>query len=120
MLADDNADIRALVKVFLKSLPLKVEAVENGQLALDWALQNEPQVVLMDMEMPVMDGYDATRAIRQWETEKQLKPHLICALTAHAMPNQAEKCEAAGMNHYLSKPIRLAELETYLGDNPPA
>ena len=122
LIVEDHPVNQLVITGLLEALNIIPTTANNGKEALALLSNNDARfdLILMDCEMPVMDGYDATRAIRQWETEKQLKPHLICALTAHAMPNQAEKCEAAGMNHYLSKPIRLAELETYLGDNPPA
>ena len=67
-------------------------------------------VIFMDCEMPFMDGFETTRRLRQWEKETQQAPHLIIALTAHALPEHRERCLAAGMNDYLSKPLLLVRL----------
>jgi CheY-like chemotaxis protein len=88
--------------------------VENGQQAFDRVRQEGFDLVLMDCQMPVMDGFTATRLIREWE-EAQHHPHTpIVALTAHAMAGDRENCLAAGMDDYLSKPFRIGDLENLL------
>jgi CheY-like chemotaxis protein len=67
-------------------------------------------LVLMDMQMPVMDGYTATKAIRKWEDENGRKPSVILALTAHALNGHGEKSLAAGCNAHITKPVKKAVL----------
>ena len=80
-----------------------VVVVSNGAQALDALAASEFDVVLMDMEMPEMDGIDATRRIRAFDGPVRSIP--IVALTAHAMPEQIANCRAAGMNDHIAKPI---------------
>ncbi len=109
LLAEDNAVNRTLATRLLQKHGHTVVVVENGRQALD-ALEREPvDLVLMDVQMPEMDGLEATAAIR--EKEKKTGHHLpIIALTAHAMKGDREKCLAAGTDDYLTKPIRTADL----------
>lgn len=110
LMAEDNEDNSRLVKAFLKKTSFKLTAVENGALALDEFKRGDWDLVLMDMEMPVMDGLTATRAIREHERLNQLKPTPIIALTAHALKAHVEKSFAAGCNEHLSKPIKKSRL----------
>lgn len=86
-----------------------VESVTNGREALDRLATAAFDLVLMDVEMPVVDGFEATAVIR--ETEKTRGGHMrIIAMTAHALESDRERCLAAGMDGYVSKPIRADEL----------
>jgi CheY-like chemotaxis protein len=86
-----------------------ITSVSNGREALQALEQGRFDVVLMDVQMPVMDGWMATQAIR--ERERGTREHIpILALTAHAMKHDQEQCLAAGMDAYLSKPFQPAEL----------
>jgi CheY-like chemotaxis protein len=109
LLAEDNLVNQRVVQGVLEKEGHRVVVVGNGRDALH-ALENGSfDLVLMDVQMPEMDGFEATRAIR--EGEALTKTHLpIVALTAHAMKGDQEKCLAAGMDAYLSKPIHSAEL----------
>jgi CheY-like chemotaxis protein len=80
--------------------------VENGQDAVDRFVASEFDVVLMDMQMPVMDGYAATRHMRAWEAEHDRQPTPIIALTAHASPADTAKSLEAGCTAHLTKPVR--------------
>ena len=71
-------------------------------------------LILMDCEMPILDGLEATRHIRIWEQGLQRKPVYIIALTAHALPEYHKRCLDAGMNDYLTKPLLLEQLMTKL------
>ena len=107
LLVEDNPVNQLVAKGMLAKLGCQVELATQGAEALA-ALERQPfDLVLMDCNMPVMDGYEASRRIRQsgrW-------PHLpIVALTANAMPEERERCRAAGMNDYLAKPFRREEL----------
>jgi signal transduction histidine kinase/CheY-like chemotaxis protein len=99
---EDNAINQTLIRQMLKEWDLDVDISENGFDALEKLKSNTYQLVLMDIQMPGMDGYTATRKIRQ-----ELKLDLpIVAMTAHALAGEREKCLEQGMNAYLSKPIR--------------
>ncbi|MCK5071406.1 MAG: response regulator, partial [Desulfocapsa sp.] len=83
---------------------------KNGREAVDAFIHSDFDLVFMDIEMPVMDGYEATRKIRQWEKEQDLKATPIIALTAHAFIRFRKKCLDAGCSDFLTKPIRRATL----------
>lgn len=108
MVVEDNQINRIVVDGFLKRLGINALLVNDGAEALRIieAGDDHFDLVLMDCEMPIMDGYTATRKIRKWETSRKRSPMTIYALTAHALPEHAEKCLAAGMNGQLSKPIQ--------------
>lgn len=106
LLVEDTNDNRVLILTFLKKAPCTVEMAENGQIAVDKFKAGKFDLVLMDMQMPVMDGYIATRTIRAWEKEQDVKPTRIVALTAHALKRDSEKSLRAGCNSHLTKPIK--------------
>jgi signal transduction histidine kinase/CheY-like chemotaxis protein len=113
LLAEDNAVNRLLAVRLLEKRGHKVTVAANGLEALA-ALKNESfDVVFMDVQMPEMDGYEATAAIREGEKNSQRHQQVI-ALTAHAMKGDRERCLTAGMDGYLSKPIRPQELDEIL------
>jgi CheY-like chemotaxis protein len=105
LLADDGETNRKLIQLFLARHGAEVLSVENGDLACRVAATHEFDVVLMDMQMPVLDGYAAARALRG-----QGFTGPIIALTAHAMKGDREKCEQAGCSGYLSKPVNVDKL----------
>ncbi|MBA3484100.1 MAG: response regulator, partial [Pirellulales bacterium] len=105
LLADDGETNRKLIHLFLARHGAEVLSVENGDLACRVAATQEFDVVLMDMQMPVLDGYAAARALRS-----QGFTGPIIALTAHAMKGDREKCEQAGCSGYLSKPVNVDKL----------
>jgi len=106
LVVDDNAMNRDLMKHLLKSRGLSFSIVSNGREAIDQLRHNKYDMVLMDIQMPEMDGYTATREIR--ETLGLDIP--VIAMTAHAMAGERERCLSCGMNEYLSKPVREQEL----------
>ncbi len=108
LLVDDNEMNRRLGEAILAVLGYVVELAENGKQAIDMILGAEYDLVLMDVEMPVMDGLTAVRTIRGIPGRISSLP--IVAVTAAAMPGDREKCIAAGMNDYLSKPLKSKEL----------
>jgi PAS domain S-box-containing protein len=109
LLAEDNAVNRKLAITLLEKRGYAVVVAENGQEALDALAREKVDLVLMDVQMPVMDGFEAIHAIRS--REQSNGAHLpIIALTAHAMKGDRERCLEAGADEYVSKPIRLSEL----------
>ena len=106
----------------LKGLGVTVTLAENGQQALELIEQNRFDLVLMDCQMPVMDGYQATRAIRQREAAMKLPRMPVIAVTANAMNDDRERCLAAGMDDYLPKPFNRSQvgkvLSLWLSDHP--
>ncbi|HEY9596426.1 MAG TPA: response regulator, partial [Cyanophyceae cyanobacterium] len=112
LLVEDTPINLKLVRHQVQLLGHQSEAAENGQEALDKLAQNDYDVVLMDCQMPVMDGYHATQCIRQREgTERHT---IIIGMTAYAMQGDREKCLAAGMDDYLSKPVMVKNLAPVL------
>ena len=109
LLAEDEPINRVLTETLLRQADVEVTAVENGQLAVREAKKRCYDVILMDVQMPVMDGLEATRKIR--DHERQHGGHqCIIALTALAMQGDREKCLQAGMDDYLTKPVEKADL----------
>jgi len=110
LLAEDSSDNRLLIELYLKNTEWRLDYAENGEIALQKFVDGKYDLVLMDNQMPVMDGLSATRAIRQWEREKQRSPTPIVALTAAALSEDVSKSLAAGCNLHLSKPLKKALL----------
>ncbi|MGR3219869.1 MAG: response regulator, partial [Candidatus Anammoxibacter sp.] len=106
LLVEDNVDNRNLILAYLKKTNHKIETANNGQIAVDMFKSTEFDLVLMDIEMPVMDGYTATRMIRQWEVEQGNNRTVILALSAHALKEHEKKSLEAGCDKHLTKPIR--------------
>ena len=107
LLVEDNPVNQLVAKGMLVKLGCQVQLATQGAEALELLEQDEFDLVLMDCNMPVMDGYEASRRIRQSGRWPDLP---IVALTANAMPEERERCRAAGMNDYLAKPFRREEL----------
>lgn len=106
LLVEDMAYNRLILNKVLSKYNVHLKEVENGQLALDeWNGDKNFDLILMDMNMPVMDGFTATKAIREIESKQKLNRVPIIALTALAMRGDKEKCLEAGCDGYLSKPI---------------
>lgn len=106
LLVEDLEDNRDVVALFLKEAPYQLDMAENGAVALQKFQTGRYDLVLMDMQMPVMDGLEATAAIRAWERAQQRRPTPIVALTANAFKEEADKCMAAGCTAHLTKPIK--------------
>jgi PAS domain S-box-containing protein len=122
LLAEDDPMVRDLVKLMLSRLNVEVTVAENGRKAVDCWREDGADLILMDLQMPEMDGIEAVRRIRELEGNRQ-KRTLIFAMTAHARREDREECMAAGMDGFLTKPLRMAELHSLVEnrcntDNP--
>ena len=108
LLAEDNLVNQKVAGALLKKLGYRAEMVGNGRLVLDAVSRNEYDAILMDCQMPDLDGYQATRQLRRMEATGELgdrPPHYIIALTANAMAGDRERCLDAGMDDFLTKPL---------------
>lgn len=111
LLVEDNAVNRSVIEAMLQSLGHRVICASDGQQAIDLLAHEPISLVLMDCRLPVLDGYQTSRLIRQRFTAAQLP---IIALTANALPGDREACLASGMNDYLAKPFKRTELQRLL------
>ncbi|MEO8104448.1 MAG: PAS domain S-box protein, partial [Betaproteobacteria bacterium] len=106
LLVEDSPDNRIITIAYLRDMPYQVEVAENGEIAYEKFIAGHYDLVLMDRQMPIMDGLTSTRAIRAWEQANHRPPTPIIALTASALKGDQEKCMAAGCTAYLTKPIK--------------
>jgi CheY-like chemotaxis protein len=116
LLAEDNEVNQRLAARLLEKRGHCVTVTANGREALDALEKGAYDLVLMDLQMPEMDGFQATAALRAREKHNGTHLHVV-ALTAHAMKGDRERCLAAGMDGYLSKPIRPQELDDLLASH---
>ncbi|MDH3976551.1 MAG: ATP-binding protein [Deltaproteobacteria bacterium] len=106
LVVEDSDDNRLIIGSYLKGQSLNIDYAENGQTGFDMFTEKAYDLVFMDIQMPVMDGYRATSRIRHWEEEKGKKKTPVIALTAHAMKEEKEKCLLMGCSDYISKPVK--------------
>lgn len=114
LLAESNEVNRIVLGAYLKKAGYQVETVENGFEAVKHFKETRPTLVLMDVDMPVMNGLEATKAIRRHEIEESMVPTPIIGLAAPRREGERERTAAAGMNDHLPKPIKIEELEAKL------
>lgn len=120
LLAEDNRVNQMVATTMLKKLGYRVDVVNNGREALDAVKEKHYDLIFMDCQMPVLDGYAATREIRKLSTENLRSTTPVIALTAHAMMNNDQKCFESGMDDFLSKPVRIKEIKDILSKWMPA
>ena len=106
LLVEDSPDNQVLVRSYLKQTPYRLDIADHGAIALELFKNGYYDLILMDMQMPVMDGYEATKAIRAWEREHDLPPTPVIALTALALKEDGAKILEAGCNAHMTKPIK--------------
>lgn len=118
LVVEDNRTNRLIISTLLDKLGLTVETAEDGRQAAERILDSAdlplPDLILMDVQMPGLDGYGATARIRQWENEHSRPRMPIVALTANVYTEDRERCLAAGMDDYLAKPVDIQILRTVL------
>lgn len=114
LIAEDNQLSQKVIRGMMQKLGIEHTLVNNGREAVHAAMQGDFDVILMDCDMPIMDGYTATQEIRRWEKQEHRREMPIFALTAHILEEQKQKAFNAGMNKHLSKPIELGELQNVL------
>jgi PAS domain S-box-containing protein len=114
LLAEDNPTNQKVAQLILRKLGYACHIVDNGQAALDAVGTLPYALVLMDCQMPVMDGFEATRELRRMEQDNGLARLPVVALTANALQGEREKCLAAGMDDYVSKPVNSERLREVL------
>ena len=111
---DDDPTNRMIIEKILNHLKVNVLIADSGESAVSAFLKNKIDLILMDIEMPAMDGYQATQAIRKIEIEGGLEPTQIIALSAHVASEFKNRAIAAGMNDFFNKPIQVSKLKEYL------
>ncbi|OPY72946.1 MAG: Autoinducer 2 sensor kinase/phosphatase LuxQ [Syntrophorhabdus sp. PtaU1.Bin058] len=110
LLVDDSGDNRLLVQSLLKKTPFTIDTADNGKAAVEKYKSTSYDLILMDIQMPVMDGYTATKEIRAWEQLNNRVPTPVIALTAYALQEEIRKSYDAGCSGHLTKPIKKNEL----------
>ncbi|GJL77118.1 MAG: hypothetical protein NPINA01_01070 [Nitrospinaceae bacterium] len=110
LLTEDSPDNQLLIQLYLKKTGHELDIAENGELAVNKFISGNYDLILMDIQMPVMDGYTASKKIREWERENRLIEVPILALTAHALKGEEERCLHAGCSGYMTKPIKKEKL----------
>jgi len=120
LLAEDSPDNSIITIAYLEDTPYQVDIAETGAIALEMFAAKVYDLVLMDRQMPIMDGLTATRAIRAWEKTHGRPTTPIIALTASALKGDHEKCLAAGCTGFLTKPIKQEVLLQAIKDRRPA
>lgn len=116
LVAEDNLVNQKIIRSFLEKLGHSVDIAPDGAHAVKQYLQGHYDLVLMDIQMPILNGYEATSEIRKIQTISGYKPHIV-ALTAHALKGDKEKCLESGMDDYLTKPIFYEELKKVINRN---
>ncbi len=120
LVAEDVETNQRIATEMLELLDFEVDIAENGAIAVEKFKTGSYSVIFMDCQMPIMDGFEATREIRNIESDRQLEPIMVIALTAGIGKEDRQRCESAGMNDYLSKPFsvsQLGDILSHLGKN---
>ena len=110
LMFEDSRYNAFVIQTYLKDTPCQLTVAENAEEGLKLFRQGRYDLVLMDIQMPGMDGCEATRTIRQWEARQGLPPTPVVALTAYVLDSDVEQCLLAGINHHLAKPVKKSAL----------
>ncbi len=112
LVVEDNTLNAKFANAILKRMGHEIDFAHNGKIGVEKFLENNYDLILMDIQMPVMSGLDATAEIRKYEKQLGVKKRIpIFAITAYAMEHDRDNCIAAGMDEYLTKPYRPVQLE---------
>ncbi len=114
LIAEDNVVNQLVVTNLISSKEYEVIVAENGRKAVELFLRHRPAAILMDLSMPDIDGYEATRQIRKLEADRGFQRSPIIAATAHVLEEDRDRCRLAGMNDFIPKPIRKPQLDQTL------
>ena len=117
LLVEDSEDNRMVINLFLKKTPYQLSYAENGKEGLEKYIAGNYDIILMDIQMPVMDGYEATKAIREYEKENNKTEIPILALTANAFQEDAQRCIEYGCTAHMAKPVKKKKLLNALEKN---
>ena len=122
LVVEDNPINLKLVKVILSRYDFDVDSAENGQIGVDCCKEKRYDMVLMDIDMPVMDGITATKCIKEYENSEGLSETPIVALTSHDLAGERAEIMASGLDEHMPKPLNVARLElmleNYIGFKP--
>ncbi|MBU1247778.1 MAG: response regulator [Proteobacteria bacterium] len=110
LLVEDSEDNVLVMQLYLKKFPYRLDVAENGQVGVDMFKQAKYDLVLMDIQMPIMDGYEASREIRRFEGEQGRSKAPIIAVTAHASEENHRMVLEAGCDDFITKPVPKAKL----------
>ncbi|AMK10724.1 ATP-binding protein [Pseudodesulfovibrio indicus] len=110
LMLEDSKYNAFVTQIYLQSTPCRLTVAEDGKTGVEMFKKGGWDLVLMDIQMPVMDGFQATRAIRDWEREQKLPPTPIVAMTAFALDEDARRCRDAGADYHLPKPVKKSAL----------
>jgi len=116
LLAEDSPDNRLLIEAYLKKTTHQLDVADNGEIAVRKFTSGNHDVILMDMQMPVMDGYAAVREIRKWQSERGTDHVPIIALTASALKEDVRRSLEAGCDAHVAKPVKKAVLMAAIRD----
>ena len=114
LLVEDNPINQMVARKMLEKIGVETELADDGQAALDLLYEHDFDAVLMDCQMPVLDGFNATRRLREWEQQQGRDPLPVIAMTANVMEGDRERCLDAGMNDYIGKPFKNEDLRAAL------
>ena len=116
LVAEDNIANQMVVKAFLQKLNVDFELCDNGRQLMDLLKSTDTiyDLILMDCEMPVLNGFETTKEVRAFEKEYRKEPVFICAFTAHVVDDVIGRCYASGMNTYIAKPVNMSNLTSVL------
>ena len=117
LLVEDSRDVQAMVRLFLRNSSVDLDVADNGKVGVEKFMAGQYDLVLMDIQMPVMDGRAAASAIRAWEEDRKLHRVPIIALTAHAMAEEMKRSIEAGCTGFLTKPVTKQQLLTTIREN---
>ena len=110
LVAEDNSISTKVIRGMLRKLDLQPDTAGNGEEALEAIKAHPYDLVLMDCEMPVLDGFEATRQLRKWETSAGRPRTPVVALTAHIFSEHRERAREAGMDGHMAKPVEMSQL----------